>query len=93
MALLVNLANTSVEVKMTLSQPTMGAPQGPRFEWELTAPAGDLHSQQVMLNGASSPLTMGADGSVEPSVWSGLPKPASEPIVVAPFAVKIVSQQ
>eukprot|EP01043_Picozoa_sp_COSAG02_P057445 COSAG02_NODE_6977_length_3254_cov_2.047544_2_plen_217_part_00 len=91
-ALLVNLANVTVEVKLSLSPPIMGASAGSRFEWELTT-AGDLHSQQVLLNGASSPLAMGTDGSVDPSVWSGLAKPVSEPIVVAPFAVKIVSQQ
>lgn len=92
-ALLVNLASTTVEVKLSLSPPIVGASAGCRSEWELTAPAGDLHSQQVLLNGASAPLTMGADGSVDPSLWAGLAKPSSEPIVVAPFAVKIVSQQ
>ena len=84
---------TTVEVKLSLSPATAGASAGSRVEWELTAPAGDLHSQQVLLNGASTPLTMGSDGSVDPSLWAGLAKPTSEPIVVAPFAVKIVAQQ
>ena len=52
-----------------------------------------MHARHVLLNGAASPLSMTADGRVEPSVWTGLVKDVGEPIVLAPRAVKIIVQQ
>lgn len=92
-ALLVNLADAPVDVELSLAPRSHNAFAHTRSEWELTAAGGDMHAQHVLLNGAVSPLSMTADGSVEPTVWTGLVKDAGEPIVLVPRAVKIIVQQ
>ena len=92
-ALLVNLADAPVDVELSLAPRSHNALAHSRSEWELTAAGGDMHARHVLLNGAASPLSMTADGRVEPSVWTGLVKDVGEPIVLAPRAVKIIVQQ